>query len=285
MTGVAYYLSEVISTITVVVSLIGIYLSNEVPYRRARRKIMEIISKQLLCSNKVKQTGLYKDYILKRHEIPLIPVLVLIIYLIVALVWNNTQGYGLYDFLFRHLSSVGQPNISVVLPFLLIIILSVFFGAELSFIHISKIVKCKNCVPSKIFLYMLRVKRYELYFLSAAVAISFLFFSKTFSYLIAHYPNFSISFLKSYGTLKSYDSNGLVYAAVSTLIFVIVFYLLPEFVQELFLGHKNNGTFDNYDFKEKVSQTSSRLCIFWRTRNLPSLENLLLFGLINAYND
>lgn len=262
MSGIPYYFSELISLVAILVSLAGIYLANEIPYRRARKKFMKIINMYLIPlynteKGENKSNNLWKKYVDGCREIPVLPVILLIIYLAISLIWNNSVDIGLYNFLITHLLINDSSAFSISLPFIITTIFYVFFGYKLSYPHISFIINTKNEIyNNNFFLFLLKIKRYELYFLSVTLALSFFFFTKTFSYLIYRYPNFTLPALRSFGTLRSYDSNGLIYSAVSTLALGLIAYLTPEFFLNLKMNHKNVKKFQSI-------------------KNLPELENLI----------
>ena len=161
--------------------------------------------------------------------------------MVMALIWNNSANLGLYNFFIKHLTINGSPALSISLPFIIIAIFSVFFGYKLSYPHISSTIN-KNYSYGEQFIYLLKVKHMNYIFLSVAVTLSFFFFTKTFSYLIYHYPNFTIPFLRSFGTLRSYDPSCLIYSAVITLIFTLIAYMIPGIFLNAKYIRKNGKT-------------------------------------------
>ena len=163
MSDVPYYYSEIISFIAIIISLAGIYLSNEIPYRRARKKVLNILNTYLISVNNLtnrdkKDKNLWEHYTDQYQAIPILPVILLIVYVAIALIWNNSAGVGLYNFLIIHLSIHGSSALSVSLPFIIITIFSVFLGYKLSYTYISLVINNQNSY-SKIFLYLLKVDR------------------------------------------------------------------------------------------------------------------------------
>jgi hypothetical protein len=217
--------------------VIGIYLAEEITFQKARKRILEVIGEKLpyrsyeMKSNNNLPRPNYKSFHFAMNRVPILPIALLTGFTFIALAWNTNSQRGLCSDLINIMHNYFVPLQFVIipLPFVVVILLLLFFSSRLNYDYIYKKIgkESKNNNLDWNLLYLLRLKRYELYFLFASIVLIFLLFTKTFSYVIYYYGNFSLPGLYFLGTLKSYNPNGFVYAISTTVILVSISYLLP----------------------------------------------------------
>ena len=282
--GSPYLLADGIAAVAIAFSVIGIYIADEVIFRRARRRILEAIGiklrfPKLMASNKgdaskvqtskvrrarrriLEAIGIklrfpgprllntylnYSSFRSEINKIPKKPVTVLIVCFFIALAWNTENGIGIYQLLIS-LNSwfVYSPFITVIV---LLFICEVLFNSN----SISKILHNDGNLTPRLINH-LRLKRYEFYFLSVAIVLIYLLLTKTFSYLIYTYPNLSIPRLRFFGTLKSY-SHGIpeVYSIPGTF-FLSLFYFLPRYRSQKTFYELENEIYGKVDKESQLT--------------------------------
>ena len=255
-----YLLTDAISALAIVASMIGLYFTEDVILQRARRRVLEAIGKNLPFPkfkrkkfNEELTESNYLSYHSVINRVPLTPIALLTGSAIIALGWNTISQKGFYAVL------VNTSHIFIAMPFVVVIALLFITGSLLNSGHLSKRIDKRiksdgHHLDWKL-LYLLRLKRYELYFLFASIGIIFLILTKTFSYLIFYYPDFTIPLLPFLGTLKSYDPNGLGYALLTTFVLAPISYLLPKRTQKFIEEHCSKSNKDHQD-SQKNSQNS-----------------------------
>ena len=248
--GFNYLLADSISALAVVASMIGIYFTEYVIFQRSRRRVLEMIGKALpfpQFRRKKFNTQCTEPNYMSFHtvisRVPLTPIALLTGFTFIAVGWNTSSQKGFYAYLINgiHILKVVPFAVVIILPFAVVITLlfttSCLLNSRYLSNRIAPEIKSECDQESEIksecehldwkTLYLLRVKRYELYFLFASIGIIFLFLTKTFAYFIYYYPDFTIPFLPFLGILKSYDPNGLGYAVLTTVVLALISYLLP----------------------------------------------------------
>ncbi len=244
MTISPYLLTDGIAALAIVASIIGIYLTDEVIFQRARTRVLEAVGKklqfpQILAMRSTPQKSHnevvnYTEFHSYLSKVPLIPVAMLTAFTFFIIIWGTADKKGLYFDLITDLQHSKLFLFAILFPFIAVISLLVVFGSLLNFNHLlSGMKKIEDNKIKWSLAYLLRLKRYELYFLFASVVLIFLFFYKTFTLLIYLYPDFTIPYLHYLGTLKSYNPNGLSYTISATMIISLLSYFSPRKVQEI----------------------------------------------------
>ena len=249
----SYLLADLIAAVAIAFSVIGIYITDEVLFRRERRRILEAIEiklpfPKLKASNNggtLKDLN-YSNFRSEVNKIPKKPVIVLIVCFFIALAWNTENHKGIYPLL------ISLNSWFVYSPFITVIVLLFICGVLFNSNRISKILHNDgNLSPGLI--NHLRLKRYEFYFLSVAIVLIYLLLTKTFSYLIYTYPNLSIPRLRFFGTLKSY-SHGIpeVYSIPGTF-FLSLFYFLPRYRSQKTFYELENEIYGKVDKESQLT--------------------------------
>lgn len=227
-----YLLTDGVSAVAIVVSLFSIYVTEEITFRRARTRILEMIGEELpfpIWRKKDNRLALsnYQTYHAELSKIPILPSFLLGLSLFISTDWYTLPDRGIYPFL------IHINPFLMYFPFIFVVFIAAIFGWILQSAFIYK--RIKSPTKERDFnktIYLLRMKRLEFYFLSITITISFLFFTKTFAYLLYFHGNYGLPLLRNLGTLASFNSVPQYYSLMF-MPAILFFYFLPRGIENL----------------------------------------------------